>query len=308
MLYEVASDLARSFDAVRLELREEVRELRRPARPPLRRRSAYLDVSRDGESFSFLSVWDRGSAQRVRRWAQALVEHLDLPAANAGELDAEVLELRPPAFGYLLHEALGHRLEGDDHVGPIVWRRFKALSFDVWDTPGHPEWIGFTPWDDEGTSGRPVRLLAGRDGRQELLRAATGNLRAVDGSWHPLVRQRCLEVRPLCPGRPPPRRSALVIGDIAEGSFHGDHVVLRSSRQLLRQRDGRVLRLPPLRLTLPLDIVLGFSHDGDVEVWNPGAGCHKGLQRGLPVTFCCPAAWRAISDNHEMQVEVLGET
>ncbi|HQT95591.1 MAG TPA: hypothetical protein PK435_13235, partial [Thermoanaerobaculaceae bacterium] len=178
---------------------------------------------------------------------------------------------------------------------PIRWPRFKSANFDAYDVPGRKEWLGFTPFDDEGIDGRPVKLLDGVTGDQNLLGASSGNLRAAGFSWHPIVRQRCLQVRALAPA-PPPEGACVLIDDISEGSFDGKTVELRSSRQCCRDRFGRSRRLRPIHLRFRPESVIRFRAFGDNAVRHPGGGCHKGLQRGLEITFDCPSAWCRPSD------------
>lgn len=265
------------------------------------KRSLYVEVTVQGETHSLLLPEPSSQMKELQNFVDGICTFQQLPEMES-PFHADLLELSGPAFGYLLHEGLGHRLESDDYRIPIDFkthkRRGRKLDFSVADVPGDPRWAGHTPFDDEGVMGSAVRLLNGEDGSQNLMTEDSGNMRAVDWSWHPVIRQRCLMVNTLCASEPLLNRRSkgtLRIDSVSHGSLEGGNVVLSGGLQRYIDGEGRAYRLPPLTLTVPVCSLNRFRPFGETAIHHPGGGCHKGLQRGLDVTFCAPSAWAPIS-------------
>lgn len=276
---------------LRLVLRREVRTISRgEKRLRWAKSSFYVETRRNGATFSRTFTASPASLAAAAAWLRDIEQYAGLPECR-GAVDAKLIVFSPGAFGYLLHEALGHRLESDDHAATIRWPKFRKTNFSVYDVPGREDWLGFTPFDDLGTRGRAVKLFDGNSGSQRLLGAASGNMRATDFNWHPIVRQRCLSVETIKSAEPAANLARVLVDEISEGSFDGKTIELRSSRQRFQDGRGRICRLPPLSWRFKPESVLRFTAFGSNKVLHPGGGCHKDLQRGLDITFDCPGAW-----------------
>ena len=107
------------------------------------------------------------SAANVRRLrsAEALAGQLAAAERLEGRADYDYLLLDHDILGLVVHEAVGHALEGD-HVaagssavraaGQVLWR--SDLPFDIVASPTLPN-CGYHPVDGEGTAGREVVLV-----------------------------------------------------------------------------------------------------------------------------------------------------
>ncbi len=228
-------------------------------------------------------------------WLQEQLAYCTLPE-KMDEVNCSVIEFSPTALGYLLHESLGHRLESDDFKKPFEFSSFTPVNFDVWDTPGLKGTPGFCPFDDMGTQGSPVRLLEGKSGRQQLLTAKSGNLRAVHHGWHPIIRQRTLEVHARKTSSVPVA-AKIFIDEIGSGTFRNESAYLETSRQYYVDSRGRRVRMPRLQIEVRLDFVCGLNVFGDAHYVHPGGGCDKGSQRGLGISFKSPSAWADLDSN-----------
>lgn len=117
------------------------------------------------------TVEEAFSAANVRRLrsAEALASQLAAAERLEGRADYDYLLLDHDILGLVVHEAIGHALEGD-HVldgssavratGHMLWR--SDLPFDIVASPALAN-CGYRPVDGEGTSGREVVLV--EDGR-----------------------------------------------------------------------------------------------------------------------------------------------
>lgn len=157
--------------------------------------------------------------------------------------------------------------------------------------------LGFTPFDDEGTKGQDVVLFCGETLKTQLLTKVTGNLRAVSSAFHPIIRQRCFIVRTRHPTAMPFQKTRLHLEEIHQGSWNGDHLNLIISKAVYRDAQGKNWRLPEMTLKMSTELILKMNTFSDTEIFHPAGGCHKGLQRGLDVTFQTPSAWIALKGN-----------
>lgn len=249
-------------------------------------------------TFIYLNLDEKYSAavqtlDEARAWTEDVRAFEQLPQIEH-DIAPGTIEFSPESFGFLLHESLGHRLEADDFSSPISWKTpWAPMNFDVWDTTGRPGWLGYVPIDDNEVAGRDVRLLDGESGQQQFLSFESGNGRAISHEFHPLVRQRSLEVVMRTSGVRSPG-SRLRIDGVAKGASYGDEFELISSRQVYIDDQGAAFRIPPLKISGSCESIRRLEAFGERKVFHPAAGCSKAGQSQLPVTFFAPSAWSPI--------------
>ena len=137
--------------------------------------------------------------QNVRRQLDAQLRGV-FPKAGYYEV-----VLAPEAVGTLCHEVLGHLAEGDmaecGILSSLKGRRIASDSVSIADYPTVADDLaaGFTPYDDEGTKGRAVKILekgilkdlmTNRHYANALNENPTGNARAESYNEPPIVRMR----------------------------------------------------------------------------------------------------------------------
>jgi TldD protein len=127
---------------------------------------------------------------------------------KAGEYE---VVLAPSSVGILCHEVLGHLSEADIAESGILsalrGKRIAGRSITIMDHPTMPDKLtsGFTPYDDEGTKGRTVKILD-RGVVKDLMtdryyagmlgEPPTGNARAESYHETPMVRMRNTRMAP----------------------------------------------------------------------------------------------------------------
>jgi|SRR5271157_1067250 len=162
----------------------------------------------------FATAWEHKATNR--RYVFDLVNSDELRQTIRRRLDAQLngafpkagdyeVVLAPCAVGTLCHEALGHLAECDmaecGILSSLKGRRIADSSVSIADYPTVPYELaaGFTPYDDEGTKGRVVRILE-KGVLKDLMNdlhyanmlgeAPTGNARAESYHEPPIVRMR----------------------------------------------------------------------------------------------------------------------
>lgn len=113
--------------------------------------------------------------------------------------------LSPEMTGLFCHESVGHKAEADFFVGNPVVQSFWSSGEEICDPSlsitdyGAVEESIYLPFDDEGTKCIPVptvdkgkigSLLTDSVTAAQLDLPMTGNARAMDYTWEPMVRQR----------------------------------------------------------------------------------------------------------------------
>lgn len=136
----------------------------------------------------------------VRQTVRRAIANLDSRAAPAGEM---TLVLGPGGPGILLHEAVGHGLEGDcarkrtSAFAGLVGQRVAAKGVTVVDDGTLPQKRGSLNVDDEGTAGQKTVLiedgilrgfLCDHSAAAQLRCAPTGNARRESYRHRPLPR------------------------------------------------------------------------------------------------------------------------
>jgi hypothetical protein len=250
----------------------------------------YVDIESSIGRYTILIPESKQMTRSLLAWIKQIIDYENLPLWEHNLL-ANKLVLSSEAFGYILHECLGHRLESDDHLRLLPTKQMINGSFDVWDTPGIPGCPGYVPFDDMGTDGRRIKLLAGKTGEQNWITADTGNLRATSARWHPIIRQRTLDVVTLDKlATPFPLKNTLWIDHISAGTFDGRKAYLIANMQRWQDSRGRLFRLPQIELKItPLDLKY-LKPFGPKVLVSPAGGCSKNNQAELDISFYCPKA------------------
>lgn len=238
----------------------------------------------------------------VKNWTNTIIDFLKTPISNKNQ-HPDILLFSSGSIGMILHELLGHRLEADDFQTLPKWTKKAKMHFRVFDSPGLPDTTGYTPFGDDGTKGKEVILFDSKNLNSNFLNKKSGNLRTTSALYHPIVRQRNLLTKTLANGQNSPSpdlrfKSYLHIKNISEGIIESSidsiakpicHFVVEEST--FTNKNGQTVRLAPFELNFSEDDLLNLRLFGEPEVFIPGGGCHKGLQRGLPVSFNCHPGW-----------------
>jgi hypothetical protein len=267
--------------------------------------NVYVDIESRGVRYTILIPELNQALKLLSDWIKIVVDYENLPLWEDSLL-AETVVLSNEAFGYILHECLGHRLESDDHSLLLPTKHMINGSFDVWDTPGKPGWPGYVPFDDMGTDGQKIKLLSGKTGEQSWITADSGNLRASSARWHPIIRQRTLDVVVFdkFTGILPPKNT-LFIDHISAGTFDGRRAHVIASMQRWQDSKGRFFRLPQVEIQItPYDLKY-LKPFGSKSLVSPAGGCAKNNQSELDITFNCPKATMAISPESGIKLKIL---
>lgn len=248
---------------------------------------------------AYLSVNELSSL--LINWISGLLFHDQLPE-KIGSYKIDLIVFSPESFGALLHESIGHALEDKNFQS-----KFKEIktSFDVYDTPGEEMDWGYTPIDDLGSKGKNIRLLNGKTGKMTVLKK--GNFRAVSWMWHPIVRQRVLKVRPRKKIKALNDVNTLIIEDVELGSWDEklQEAELYVTQAKFLKNGSATHRIPSFSFVCSPKILSFISCMGSNRVFNPGGGCHKDLQRGLPVTFKAPFGILELSKKSKSHFKIL---
>lgn len=241
----------------------------------------------------------------VKDTAERAVSLLTAPQAKGGEY---TVVLDPVLAGVFCHEAFGH-LSESDHVyeNPQLrdlmqlGKRFGGPHLNIVDGAAVPGLRGSFKYDDEGTpaqrsylirEGVLVGRLHSRETAAKMGEQPTGNARAIDYRWPPIVRMTNTFIEP----------GTLsfndLIADIKEGiyakNWYGGTTSMEqftfSAGEAYMIRNGRVAELlRPVMLTGNLWVTLqNLDAVGNDLVFNQGGGCGKGGQSPLPVSTGAP--------------------
>lgn len=241
----------------------------------------------------------------IRQTAEQAVALLQAPSIKGGEY---TVVLDPILAGVFCHEAFGH-LSESDHVyeNPQLreimqlGRRFGGPHLNILDGAAEPGLRGSFKYDDEGTpahrtylirEGILVGRLHSRETAAKMGEAPTGNARALDYRWPPIVRMTNTFI---APGQ---TSFEEMIADIKEGvyvkNWYGGTTSMEqftfSAGEAYMIRNGRVAELMrPVVLTGNLFVTLqNLDAVGNDLVFNQGGGCGKGGQGPLPVSTGAP--------------------
>ncbi len=192
----------------------------------------------------------------VREALRVAVVNLDAVAAPAGEMD---VTLGPGWPGILLHEAIGHGLEGDFNrkkssaFAGLMGRQIAASGVTVLDDGTLPDRRGSLNVDDEGTPSRRnvliedgilVNYMHDRQNARLLGGEATGNGRRESFAHAPMPR---MTNTYMLPGRAAPES---IVAEVRDGihavGFGGGQVDITNGKfvfsctEAYRVRDGRI--------------------------------------------------------------------
>ena len=243
-----------------------------------------------------------GQAKEVAQKALAL---LKAPQAPGGET---TVILDPILAGVFIHEAFGHLSEAD-HVYSdprmqelmVMGRKFGGKQLNVVDGAAVPHLRGSYKYDDEGVPGQQTHLiregelvgrLHSRETAAKLGEAPTGNARAINYRFPPIVRMTNTFIEP---GTASPEE---LFADVQEGvyacNWYGGMTSMEmftfSAGEAYMIRNGRIEEMVrPVMLSGNLFTTLqnldGIANDLDM---NQGGGCGKAGQSPLPVSNGSP--------------------
>jgi TldD protein len=271
-------------------------------------------VARDGNdvqqsSLSLGSNGDYGFMENlhsdVGEMAKRAVELLSAPQLKGGEY---TVICDPILAGVFAHEAFGHLSESDfvyenERMREIMvlGRRFGGNHLNIIDGAAVPGLRGSYKYDDEGVPGTKTYLiregiltgrLHSRETAAKMGEAPTGNARALDYTFQPIVRMTNTYIEP--------REASFeeLISEIKEGvyakSWYGGMTSMEmftfSAGEAYMIRNGRVeelLRSVVLsgNVFITLENIDAIGNDLDM---NQGGGCGKGGQMPLPVSNGSP--------------------
>jgi TldD protein len=247
----------------------------------------------------------KGLHQQIAEMAQRAVELLSASQVKGGEY---TVVLDPVLAGVFVHEAFGHLSESDflyenERMRQIMTlgKEFGGVDLNIVDSAAMPGLRGSYKYDDEGVpatktdlirEGKLVGRLHSRETAAKMGEKPTGNARAINYRYPPIVRMTNTYIEP---------RSASfkdIISDIKEGvyakNWYGGTTSMEmftfSAGEAYMIRNGRVAELlRPVTLTgnvfATLKNIDAIGNDLDM---NQGGGCGKGAQSPLPVSNGSP--------------------
>lgn len=265
------------------------------------------DVQQAGFSLGRLGDYSfvEGLHDEVRAHANRAGELLDAPTVKGGEY---TVVLDPILAGVFCHEAFGHLSESDFiYENPqmqevmVLGRQFGQKHLNIVDGAAIPGLRGSFGYDDEGTPARRSDLiregvlvgrLHSRETAAKLGEAPTGNARALDYRFPPIVRMTNTIIEP------GDMTFDEMIADIKEGvyarNWYGGQTSMEmftfSAGEAFMIRNGKVAELVrPVVLSgnvfSTLQNLDAVGNDLDI---NQGGGCGKGGQSPLPVSNGSP--------------------
>ena len=247
----------------------------------------------------------QGLHQQVEQMAQRAVELLSAPQVKGGEY---TVVLDPVLAGVFAHEAFGHLSESDfvyenDRMREIMTlgKKFGSAELNIVDTATLPGLRGSYKYDDEGVpatktylirEGKLVGRLHSRETAAKMNEKPTGNARAINYRYPPIVRMTNTYIEP---------GSASfedIIGDIKEGvyakNWYGGTTSMEmftfSAGEAYMIRNGKLAEaLRPVVLTGNVfTTLMNIDAIGNDLEMNQGGGCGKGAQSPLPVSNGSP--------------------
>ncbi len=270
-------------------------------------------AAKDGEVQQVgLSLGSRGNFaaieglhKQVEEMAKHAVELLTAPQAKGGEY---TVVLDPVLAGVFVHEAFGHLSESDfvyenDRLRDVMklGKQFGVKDLNIVDSAAEPGLRGSYKYDDEGTlavktylirEGKLVGRLHSRETAARMKEKPTGNARAINYRYPPIVRMTNTYIEP--------RDMSFedIIADIKEGiyakNWYGGMTSMEmftfSAGEAYMIRNGKIAEtLRPVMLTgnvfSTLKNIDAIGNDLDM---NQGGGCGKGGQMPLPVSNGSP--------------------
>ena len=247
----------------------------------------------------------KGLHQPIAEMAQRVVELLSASQVKGGEY---TVVLDPVLAGVFAHEAFGHLSESDflyenERMRQIMvlGKEFGSTELNIIDSAAMPGLRGSYKYDDEGVpatktylirEGKLVGRLHSRETAAKMGEKPTGNARAINYRYPPIVRMTNTYIEPR------PASFNDIIADIKEGvyakNWYGGTTSMEmftfSAGETYMIRNGQVAELlRPVVLTgnvfATLKNIDAIGNDLDM---NQGGGCGKGAQAPLPVSNGSP--------------------
>ncbi|MFC2044662.1 TldD/PmbA family protein [Chloroflexota bacterium] len=247
----------------------------------------------------------KGIHNQVENTAKRAVELLSAPQLKGGEY---TVVLDPVLAGVFVHEAFGHLSESDfvyENEGlrsiMTLGKEFGSAELNIVDSAVIPGLRGSFKYDDEGVlatktylirEGKLVGRLHSRETAARMDEAPTGNARAINYHYPPIVRMTNTYIEPGAASFND------VIGEIKEGvyakNWYGGTTSMEmftfSAGEAYMIRNGKIAELlRPVVLTGNVFTTLKNidAIANDLEM-NQGGGCGKGAQMPLPVSNGSP--------------------
>ena len=253
-----------------------------------------------GSRGDFSSI--QGLHKQIADTAQRAVALLSAPQVKGGEY---TVVLDPVLAGVFVHEAFGHLSESDfvyenDGMRQIMTlgKEFGGIELNIIDSATMPGLRGSYKYDDEGVpasetylirEGKLVGRLHSRETAAKMNEQPTGNARAINYQYPPIVRMTNTYIKPDAAS------FADIIGDIEEGvyakNWYGGTTSMEmftfSAGEAYMIRHGKLAELVrPVVLTGNVFTTLkNIDAIGNDLEMNQGGGCGKGAQSPLPVSF-----------------------
>jgi len=256
-----------------------------------------------GSSGDFSSI--QGLHQQVEQMARRAVELLSAPQVKGGEY---TVVLDPVLAGVFTHEAFGHLSEADfvyenDRLREIMTlgKKFGSSELNIVDSATIAGLRGSYKYDDEGVpatktylirEGKLVGRLHSRETAARMKEKPTGNARAINYRYPPIVRMTNTYIEP----------GSASFGDIISDTKEGIYVknwyggttsmemFTFSAGEAYMIRHGKLAEaLRPVVLTGNVFVTLNhIDAIGNDLKMNQGGGCGKGEQVPLPVSNGSP--------------------
>ncbi len=216
--------------------------------------------------------------------------------------------LSPEAAGVFAHESFGHKSESDfmlsDESMREEWQLGKAVGAPILSIAECGEYpgSGYVPYDDEGTKARKNYLikngiLAGRlhsgQTAAALKEGLTGNARAIDCTFEPIVRMTTTYIEPgdqTFEQLIAPIRKGYYIKTISHGSGMSTFTIApHLAYEIENGHLGKPTQISVITGSVfeTLGLIDGLSNELTLLSFVTG-GCGKMEQQGLPVGFGGP--------------------
>jgi TldD protein len=247
----------------------------------------------------------KGLHQEAEQLSKRAVELLSAPQVKGGEY---TIVLDPVLAGVFVHEAFGHLSESDfiyenDRLRQLMTlgKEFGSSKLNIVDSAALPGLRGSYKYDDEGVPAKKTYLirqgkltgrLHSRETAAEMDEGPTGNARAINYRYPPIVRMTNTYIEPGATSFDE------MIGDIKEGvyvkNWYGGTTSMEmftfSAGEAYMIRDGKVAELlRPVVLTGNVFATLkNIDAIGNDLEMNQGGGCGKAGQMPLPVSNGSP--------------------
>ena len=216
--------------------------------------------------------------------------------------------LSPEAAGVFAHESFGHKSESDfmlsDEAMREEWQLGKAVGSPILSIAECGEYpgSGYVPYDDEGTKARKNYLikngiLAGRlhsgQTAAALEEGLTGNARAIDCTFEPIVRMTTTYIEPgdqTFEQLIAPIQKGYYIKTISHGSGMSTFTIApRLAYEIENGHLGKPTQISVITGSVfeTLGLIDGLSNELTLLSFVTG-GCGKMEQQGLPVGFGGP--------------------